>query len=311
MLKISFFVKGALTLILPRWAYSRQSGGSSSARYCYSVFMRHLVRLHQTTGFVVPKTVAELGPGDSLGIGLCSLLAGAEKYIGLDVVPFTDLSDNLDVLDELVDLFQSRSPIPDDKEFPRVLPKLDVYAFPSNILDDDTLAETLRPERVDVMREQLRGGDDGDFINYVAPWSACERIKTGSVDWIFSQAVLEHVDNLNETYKAFTAWLSPEAIMSHQIDFKCHNMARTWNGHWATPNWLWRIARGARPYFLNREPLPTHIDFLVQNGFMIESIDRAIRHDGLERRQLLAEYHNLSDEDVVTAGAFLIVRKKQ
>jgi len=308
VIKPSFVIKGALTFVLPRWAFSRSSGGSGSARYCYSVFMRHLVRLNQETGFTVPGTVAELGPGDSLGLGLCALLTGAERYVGLDVVRFADLSGNVQVLDELVSLFQARTPIPDDQEFPRVRPKLDDYAFPSDILDDATLARTLGAERIQALRVKLLGGG-GDMITYVAPWYASDQIQAAGVDWIFSQAVLEHVDDLDGAYRAFAAWLKPEGVMSHQIDFKCHNMAKSWNGHWACSDWLWRVVRGRRPYLLNREPVTTHQALLERHGFDVLSIDRALRDDGHGVAVLPARFQGLSNEDIATAGAFVIVRQ--
>lgn len=270
--------------------------------------MRHLVRLNKETSFTVPDTVAELGPGDSLGLGLCALLSGAERYVGLDVVRFADLSGNLHVLDELVTLFETRAPIPGDQEFPRVRPKLDDYAFPADVLDDATLARTLKPERIQALREKLRGGD-GDMIEYVAPWFAGEQIEAAGVDWIFSQAVLEHVDDLDGTYRAFSAWLKPEGFMSHQIDFKCHNMANSWNGHWACSDWLWRIVRGRRPYLLNREPITIHQDLLARHGFEVVAIDRALRDDGHGAAGLPARFQSLSNEDLATAGAFIIVHK--
>ena len=308
VIKPSFIIKGALTYVLPQSAFSRKSGGSNSARYCYSVFMRHLVSLNRISGFTVPKTVAELGPGDSLGIGLCALLSGAERYVGLDLVPFTDLSRNLPIFDELVSLFLNRAPIPDDDEFPRVRPKLTDYRFPSDIIDTAVMTRALTPERINILREHLQSGG-GEMINYVAPWLSEDQIKSSCIDWIFSQAVLEHVTELEESYQAFSTWIKPGGIMSHQIDFKCHNLSTSWNGHWATPDWLWRIARGRRPYLLNREPLSKHEALLDHNGFVTLYTDRAVRDDGLMPEQLLARYRDLSTEDVSTAGAFIISQK--
>lgn len=146
--------------------------------------------------------------------------------------------------------------------------KLDNYAFPSDILDDATLDRALAADRIQALRERLLGGA-GDMITYVAPWFAGDQIQAAGVDWIFSQAVLEHVDELDGAYQAFSAWLKPEGVMSHQIDFKCHNMANTWNGHWACSDWLWRVVRGRRPYLLNREPVTTHQDLLAHHGFEV------------------------------------------
>ena len=266
--------------------------------------------MNKVTNFTVPKAVAELGPGDSLGIGLCALLTGADRYIGLDLVPFTDLSRNLVIFNELVELFQSREPIPNDNEFPRIRPKLSDYSFPSNILDDETMSRALTPERKNAMRDQLLNGT-GEMMVYAAPWYAKDQIEKSSVDWIFSQAVLEHVDELDQAYQTFAAWIKPHGVMSHQIDFKCHNLSALWNGHWAAPDWLWRIVYGRRPYFLNRQPLSRHQALLEKSGFDTLLSDRAERYDGLAREQLQAGYRNLTDEDLITAGAFIVTQKQE
>ena len=58
---------------------AKGTGGSISASYCYSVWLRHLVTTAGCGLNCNPRTVAELGPGDSLGVGLAALLSGAEK----------------------------------------------------------------------------------------------------------------------------------------------------------------------------------------------------------------------------------------
>ena len=63
-----------------------RTGGTVSARYCYSVWSRHLSILQRSGLPTTFKTMVELGPGDSLGIGLAALLSGVERYIALDVV---------------------------------------------------------------------------------------------------------------------------------------------------------------------------------------------------------------------------------
>lgn len=308
-IKPSFIIKGALTFVLPNAMYSRQSGVNRSARYYYSVFLRHLVHLNKATGFVPRNTVAELGPGDSIGLGLCALLTGAERYVGLDVVSFADLSKNIDVLNELILLFQNRASIPDDREFPRVHPVVHDYSFPGHVFDETRFSESLSPTRLDALRAELeRGG--GERITYVAPWFAQGRINKSSVDWIFPQAVLEHVDDLDGTYKAFSEWLAPNGVLSHQIDFKCHNMSKAWNDHWAAPDWLWRVVRGRRPYLLNREPVSTHRKILSHRGFIELFTKQVTRADGLQRTQLPARYSDLSDDDVKTAGIFIVSRKQ-
>src|SRR6185295_10726374 len=60
--------------------FRRGAGGIPSPRYCYSVWLRHLVAAHQAGITSLPKSVGELGPGDSLGTGFAALLSGAERY---------------------------------------------------------------------------------------------------------------------------------------------------------------------------------------------------------------------------------------
>ena len=97
---------------------NRGSGGTDSARYCYTVWLRHLVSLHAAGLGAHWPVVAELGPGDSLGTGIAALLSGAEKYYALDVKPYFGNQTNLEMLERLLELFHRREPIPDHVEFP-------------------------------------------------------------------------------------------------------------------------------------------------------------------------------------------------
>ena len=88
------------------------TGGTVSSRYCYSVWLRHLVMLEQSTGRTSFETIAELGPGDSLGIGLAGMLTGSNHYHAFDIIKFASVKQNLKIFDELVELFRNREPIP-------------------------------------------------------------------------------------------------------------------------------------------------------------------------------------------------------
>src|ERR1700733_11905341 len=105
-LKAKAFLAG-LSTYLPGYDFLHPTGGTGSARYCYSVWMRHLILglAHRQTPRL-PAIAAELGPGDSIGIGLAALLSGVERYYALDLVRYTDLRKNLGIFDELVALFR-------------------------------------------------------------------------------------------------------------------------------------------------------------------------------------------------------------
>ncbi len=291
----------------------RHTGGTVSARYCYSVWLRHLITA-MTHGLKRhPAVVAELGPGDSLGTGVAALLTGADRLYAFDVVRYADPSQDLAVLDELVTLLSRREPIPGDGEFPEVKPRLASYAFPRELLGDGHLRSTLAPDRVHAIREALssrRGSRTGSIqVSYFVPWTAEAVIEEGTVDMVYSQAVLEHVSDLDLTYDALRRWVRPGAWMSHQIDFRCHGLARTWNGHWTYPEPVWRVIHGRKPYLLNRASHSMHLEHLRAQGFEIVG-DLATRdREGVARERLARRFRHYTDEDLRTSSALLLAVK--
>jgi hypothetical protein len=273
--------------------------------------LRHAVTAARFGFNPLVRSVAELGPGDSLGIGLCALLSGAQTYYALDIKRHAAVERNVAVLDELVELFGRREPVPDDAEFPDVQPKLADYRFPSGLVPEAFLATALRPQRVACIRGQLSGqcaeSDDAGVV-YAAPWTDDSCLRPGAVDLVISQAVLEHVEDLVETYSALMRWLKPGGFMSHNIDFRSHGLTRDWYGHWMLSAQTWRLVKGTRPYLLNRMPYSTHVSILRTQGFEIRA---AMLRNGspLAREQLALRFPPFTDEDLHTQGALLIAAK--
>ncbi len=288
----------------------RKTGGTDSARYCYSVWLRHLVFAHRNGLPTSPKIVAELGPGDSIGIGLAALIAGAEKYYAFDVVAFAGAQKNIQIFDDLVVLFKRREAIPGDEEFPKINPKLESYQFPDRILTDDRLNAALDLARLNRLRNSILNLDSKDSsIRYVVPWSDSKILQVDSVDLIFSQAVLEHVDNLSHAYQAMYSWLTSKGFISHQIDFKCHGTAVDWNGHWGYSDFIWKLIKGRRTYLLNREPHSTHIRLIQNAGFKILCDKTVQSRSGIRKEDLAIPYRNLNEDDLLTSGTFIQAKK--
>jgi hypothetical protein len=287
-------------------ARSTGTGGTGSARYCYSVWLRHLVMAARNDLNTNPKAVAELGPGDSLGIGLAALLSGADQYYAFDLVEHTNLQRNLGVFDELVTLLSNRADIPADDEFPSVGPKLEKYDFPIYILSDERLAKSLAPARVSALREQLQNTSSvRSAIQYKAPWLETDSIQPGSVDMILSQAVLEHVDELQTAYRIMAQWLKPGAFISHAIDFKSHGWTDEWNGHWLCSDLMWRIVRGPDPWLINRQPYSVHRSLMAQSGFRVVCDIPVTRKSTISRQEVAKRFRWMSDDDLVTCEAFV------
>ncbi len=300
-------VRGLATWIPgARRLFARGTGGSNNPRYCYSVWLRHLAMAHQSGLNTEPLTVAELGPGDSLGLGLCAVLSGSNRYFALDVVTHAQPERNLAMLDALVGLFARRTPIPDEAEFPGVTPRLTCYDFPSSVLSENRLTAALAADRLGRIRAALRGEPaDGLEIRYVSPWYDPRVVQEGTVDLVLSQAVLEHVEDLRHAYTAMGRWLRPGGVMSACIDFRSHSYAREWNGHWAYSEAMWWVIRGNRPFLINREPLSTHRRLLAESGFTIVYEQKHPGPSGLPREQLASRFRSMSDEDLSTQSVFV------
>jgi hypothetical protein len=308
MWKGPHMLKGALTWLPVCNEFRRRrasTGGSHCPRYCYSVWLRHLVLLDKYGFRVSGTSVGELGPGDSIGIGLAALLSGAVQYVGLDIVPFSATANLPRILDDLVGLYARPEPIPGSEEFPLVRPRLDSYDFPADLVDRAGFHE-----RAATIRDALGAGLDGNrVVNYRAPWTSPDDLARGSLDLIVSQAVLEHVDDLDNTYRAMSMWAKRGAYASHVIDFSAHHLAPRWNGHWAYSDWQWALVRGRREFLLNREPLSAHLRCARNAGFETLAVEASGSDDGLHRRELASRFQTLSDEDARTRGAVLILRK--
>jgi SAM-dependent methyltransferase len=288
----------------------RGGGGTRSPRYCYSVWLRHLAMAREHGLSTAPATVAELGPGDSVGVGLAALLTGSERYWALDVLSYTNSERNLQIFDGLVDLLRNRASIPNGEEFTDVQPTLDSYAFPGDILTPQRLAAALSPERLERVHRAIvtlgaHSQPEHALLSYISSWDEAANIPQGSVDAIFSQAVLEHVDDLAATYKAMDNWLKPGGYMSHQIDFRSHNLTQAWNGHWALSDFQWNMMRGKRAYFLNRQPYSRHLHLLSELGFSSIVEHRIIDQTGIQREALAARFRHLSEQDLETSGLFV------
>ncbi|CAK8724925.1 Methyltransferase type 11 domain-containing protein [Candidatus Electrothrix laxa] len=278
--------------------------------YCYSVWLRHMVMAEQNNLNTSPRIVAELGPGDSLGIGLTALVFGAEKYYAFDVVEFAEIKKNLRVFEDIVAFAKKKRNIPDENEFPEVKPYLDNYSFPEHIFPEERLNRCLKPERLERIRESIQNPHrDDSVIRYVVPWSSQSVLERNTVDLIFSQAVLEHVDDLRDTYKAMYDWLNDDGYLSHQIDFKSHGTAKDWNGHWLYSDFLWNIIRGKRPYLLNRQPYSSHKRLLKQEGFSRIQVKKVQADSAFTLQQVNKQSRQISEEDLNTCGAYILATK--
>jgi hypothetical protein len=292
--------------------------GRTTAAYCYSVWMRHLSLIAKAVPSFNPRTVVELGPRHSLGVGFAALLSGAEQYVGLDVVPRANLDDDVKVLGEIVALFEHHAPIPDGRMFPDLEPALPSYGFPNRLFaDDGTRRIRVDHERVASIRAALLDRHDVLYDNvpvgYVAPWGP-RTLDRQSVDLVMSQAALQDMaheparSELAGTFAAMSRWLRKGGVMSHQINFSFPH-GPEWNHHWRYPDAAWRMVRGNRQLFENRVPLSTYLALCEESDFEVVSVKR-VQREGLPRERAAPRFRDLPEEDFHTSSAHIVAVRR-
>jgi hypothetical protein len=296
----------------------RGTAGRSSGAYCYSVWMRHLSLIASAVPSFRTKVVAEIGPKDSLGVGLAALLCGAEQYVGLDTVKRADPKHDVAVLDELVELLDNRAPIPDPRTFPNLLPALPSYGFPGKLFTDDGPRHIqLDEQRIGSMRAALLDPRqmlyDDVPVGYVAPWGP-RTLDRQSVDLVLSQAALQHIPHESErselagTFAAMSRWVKKGGVISHQIDFS-FPASGVWNQHWHHSDAAWRVVRGNRPFFENRAPYSIYLRLCDEYDFEVVSVKR-VEAEGLPREKVAQRFRDLPEEDFVTSSAHIVAVRR-
>lgn len=150
---------------------------------------------------------------------------------------------------------------------------------------------------------------DTDRIKYEVPWLDIDLNSITPVDLIISQAVMEHVLELNKSYKKMYDLLKKGGYMSHQIDFTSHELSQIWYGHRLYSDNMHRFLLKGRSYPINREPYAYHRKILIETGFKIIkeiSYQLPLHHtiESFDKR-----FNSYSEDDLKIAGMFVICKK--
>lgn len=306
-IKLYPFLRTVLSLLLPKKIiYRPGSGGTYSSEYCYSVWLRHLHYLIANKLFnsvTEIAKIAEIGPGDSLGIGISALYTGASEYYAFDEIKHASSNNNKKINDQLVQYFISKADIPNTDRQKYTSPSLLDYSFPLNYLSFTT--DFYKKRRFEIEKALDKNPYGNVKIQYVAPWMNVNGMDIGQIDLIISQAVMEHIDDIEFAYSEMFKWLRPGGVISHQVDFKAHEMTKEWNGHWFIKPKIWKFLLKGRKYSINRLPLSTHIKILEKIGFSIKFIKPVTMNNAFKDCKLQVPGINFTDEDLITSSALI------
>lgn len=287
-------------MLLPRVAEAmgRRNYPRVDASYYYRVWLSHVCLANHFKVWESPETVLEIGPGTSLGVGIAALLSGVNKYFAYDLNPLLTREGSAHLIFEIGSLYACKERFAEEDS------TLPVADLPPQIFSSERMSYFLSPEWMEHIRCSLE--NQNDLIYY---FNDSSELAANSVDYIFSQSVLEHVEELDAMYQLMWKWLKPGGVMTHSIDFSSHGTSKEWNGHWAVSDWIWRLMGGKRLYFVNRVPLSSHAALLQSTGFELQGIHSIKRVSSLPRDVLAARFLDLTETDLTTTSAFLVARK--
>ena len=279
-----------------------ETGGTSEAAYCLFVWLHHLKFITRSFPDFRPGHILEIGPGDTVGVGLSALISGVQSYTGVDAHRYLNLDLTRRHAGELHDLLLDHQA--QGKQPP--LGEQALSPLPPDVLEPFLAAQTGTQDSAETYDAEQR-------LNYLSPVSP-PRISAvlpeARFDLCMSQAVLEHVDAPDVAYRAMFRALKPGGVFSHEIDFRSHQTSYDWNGHWVYSERQWRIAQNDMTFtYINRLPLSAHLDLIRAAGFRILTVSPAKQVSDISRAHLAARWKDLSQEDLETAGAHVLAEK--
>ena len=308
MIQVYPLVRGLASYVFPKKIFKRPgSGGTFSSEYCYSVWLRHLVQL-KAAGLITSvhdiKSLAEIGPGDSLGIGLAAMFTGVDTYYAFDMIKHANIEMNIAINNQLLKLYQHQNEIPNGThQFRNTNPVLSKYEFPVSILNFEQSYYQQRHQYIQNNIELMES--DNSNISYVVPWMGEKQDHVKDIDMIISQAVMEHVDDIEFAYGEMYRWLKKGGIISHQIDFKAHEMTKEWDGHFYLKQGIWNVLAHGRKYPINRLPISSHISAIQNAGFEIRNIIPVVNKNHFPEKSPQVKGVHFQKEDFITSSALI------
>jgi len=228
------------------------------------------------------KTILEYGPGDILGVALLMYAHGAKQIHCVDRFPLEKASDE----------------------------NIEVYRRIINTLSGK---QRKRAESVFLKNGDPGSGFNTEKISYMVTENGFSG-KINTYDMIISRAVLEHVNDLNVTFKDIKTSLKKDGISIHQVDLKSHNLDRhkpldflTW------PNLMYKLMYSHKG-FPNRWQIDKYKSLYKDHNLKcpkFEPTQKLNTNETNEIRPKLSPYfRHLSDEELSWLGFWMVLKHK-
>ena len=252
------------------------------SRGVFDKYCRHIAQPDDDTA-LSNKTVVELGPGDTMATAFCFLAYGAARVVCFDRFKLV-----LDTTKNTLIARQLLSILPEQQ-------RLRMQA----ILSFDDRGQALW---------------DTSRLQYLHNRNENIELENNSVDIIVSNAVLEHVQDLDALFASMHRILKPGGVMVHAADLKAHGLNYSTELDFLTiPATLWKCMtfyRGAP----NRMRKTGYENLLAAHGFEC-TFFKVTSHISQEDISTFMLKHpdcaaRFSDDDLA-CGGFLFAAKKR
>ncbi len=249
-------------------------GYMDKLEYVKGVFDRH-VGVACLTGKLKGKTILEIGPGDSVATALISACYGARTIL-IDAGAFAVK----------------------DAGIYKLMAK-DLEKFGLSVPQAIYQAESL---------EDVLAACEAEY--WVDGLDSFSRVKSGTVDFIFSQAVLEHVRKKEflETVRECRRIISPSGIASHRIDLRDHLGGGLNNLRFSERVWEseFFVKSG---FYTNRIQYSEMLSLFRAGEFDCE-VQKVSRRESLPIRQssLASQFKELPDDELLVSGFDVLLR---
>ena len=192
------------------------------------------------------KTILEIGPGNFLATGLLYLALGAKKVY---------------LLDRFKHIFWDKKGIAFHKALLDEIAKRN-YRYQEAVNESVTITKNSIELNPDLIEYRLGDAAELPFENE-------------SIDFIFSNAVMEHIHNPEDAVKEFARVTKAGALNSHEIDLRDHFFKSTPLRLLKYSDTLWNLMAWNRPGYTNRLRFSDWI-MLFKRYFKIELIKQIL-----------------------------------
>ena len=243
---------------------------------------KYLISRSQGRLDITDKVVLEVGPGDSMGMGLLFLAHGAKKVYLVDRFKHIFWDD--------YDAIYYRN-------------------FLSEISNQDV------PNR-SVVKEALRIKNgkiilNPDLLEYRLGDAAKIPLEDSSVDFLFSNAVVEHVRHAELAVQEFARVTKDSGFNVHEVDLRDHFFSKEPLRLLSYSDWLWDFMTCNRPGYSNRLRCSDYCKIFKSNKFIIERLfhTRTIEQTQVVSLKLSSKFKEYPLEEL-TILAFWVLLKK-